>query len=358
MAIIQRPAKQGGATTFQGKVAQGYTKILASEADADIDTIFAAWNGGADTVNLRDNAVTSAKIAPGAVGARELADGSIGLGEINQSSLAAWVPSGAVGLTPATAGQQVIVPGPPSSAADNANFLMGPRTQKGRVQALPGLDFLGVSLNRRFNGSAWSRDDPTQPAWLIALNGGADTFALNHDDAAGVGTTPLSVRGSDGKTVCTLADGSVTRAMLAQLASVFSIGTPGVSADVSLPVATWTTVVNGGGSPWVLDLTTVPAGQTSTVVFWGWLPFISVLSSASGAYCWGRIMVGATSVTQASVAVTGTNGGGGLTLFGTSAFGPGSYTPILQAFADYRGNTGSVIVQGQGSPRLLWMALR
>src|SRR6516162_6682622 len=72
MALIQRPAKQGGSTEYQGKVAQGYTKILSAEMDADLDTIYAAWNGGADTVNLVDNAVTSAKIAPGAVGSREL----------------------------------------------------------------------------------------------------------------------------------------------------------------------------------------------------------------------------------------------------------------------------------------------
>jgi hypothetical protein len=77
MALVQRPAKQGGATTYQGKVALGYTKILASEADADHDTIYAAWNGGVDTVNIRDNAVTSAKLAAGAVTSRELADAAV-----------------------------------------------------------------------------------------------------------------------------------------------------------------------------------------------------------------------------------------------------------------------------------------
>jgi hypothetical protein len=82
MALVQRPPKQGGSTTYQGKVAQGYTKILASEVDADLDTIFAAWNGGADTVNLRDGAVTSAKLAAGAVGTRELADGGVATGDL------------------------------------------------------------------------------------------------------------------------------------------------------------------------------------------------------------------------------------------------------------------------------------
>jgi hypothetical protein len=74
MAIIQRPAKQGGATTYQGKVALGYTKILASEADADHDVMYAAWNGGVDTVNIRPNAVIGEKMAASTVGARELID--------------------------------------------------------------------------------------------------------------------------------------------------------------------------------------------------------------------------------------------------------------------------------------------
>jgi hypothetical protein len=77
MAIIQRPAKQGGATTYQGKVALGYTKILASEADADLDTIYAAWNGGVETVNLRDYSVTNVKLATDSVDARVLAPSAV-----------------------------------------------------------------------------------------------------------------------------------------------------------------------------------------------------------------------------------------------------------------------------------------
>jgi len=77
MAIIQRPAKQGNATTYQDKVAQGFDDILASELDADFDAIYAAWNGGTDTVNIVDGSITGAKLAPGAVGSRELLDGGI-----------------------------------------------------------------------------------------------------------------------------------------------------------------------------------------------------------------------------------------------------------------------------------------
>jgi len=77
MAVIQRPPKEGNATTYQGKVAIGFTKILAAEVDADLDTIYAAWNGGADTVNIADDSITGAKLKAGSVGTRELQDGGV-----------------------------------------------------------------------------------------------------------------------------------------------------------------------------------------------------------------------------------------------------------------------------------------
>jgi Chaperone of endosialidase len=46
MATIQRPTKEGSVRTYQEKVGLGYVDILASEMDADLDTIYAAWNGG------------------------------------------------------------------------------------------------------------------------------------------------------------------------------------------------------------------------------------------------------------------------------------------------------------------------
>jgi hypothetical protein len=66
MATIQRPTKEGSVRTYQEKVALGYVDILASEMDADLDTIYAAWNGGADTINIKDGTVTYAKLAPDA----------------------------------------------------------------------------------------------------------------------------------------------------------------------------------------------------------------------------------------------------------------------------------------------------
>jgi hypothetical protein len=78
MAQIPRPPKQGNVLTYVAKVAAGYPHILAGEVDADLDTIYGAWNGGADTVNIRDGAITSAKLAADSVGPRELQDSGVG----------------------------------------------------------------------------------------------------------------------------------------------------------------------------------------------------------------------------------------------------------------------------------------
>src|SRR4029450_1967207 len=87
MAQIPRPPKQGNVTTYVAKVAAGYKRILAGEVDADLDTIFGAWNAGADTVNIRDGAVTSAKLAADSVGPREMQDGGIVTANLGDASV-------------------------------------------------------------------------------------------------------------------------------------------------------------------------------------------------------------------------------------------------------------------------------
>src|SRR4029434_6695022 len=87
MAQIPRPPTQVNVTTYVAKVAAGYKRILAGEMDADFDTIFGAWNAGADTVNIRDGAVTSAKLAADSVGPRELQDGGIVTANLGDASV-------------------------------------------------------------------------------------------------------------------------------------------------------------------------------------------------------------------------------------------------------------------------------
>src|SRR5215475_11465710 len=103
MAQINRPVKQGGATTYGGKVSAGYTTILASEMDADLDTIYSAWNTGVDGTNIQPGSITGDKLAPGAVGSRELADSGVATvdladGSVTQAKLSGPItPSSAAG---------------------------------------------------------------------------------------------------------------------------------------------------------------------------------------------------------------------------------------------------------------------
>jgi hypothetical protein len=74
---VTRPPKEGSVTTYQQKVALGFPDILASEMDADLDTIYAAWNGNVGTANLVDGSVTTAKLADGSVALGKIAVGAV-----------------------------------------------------------------------------------------------------------------------------------------------------------------------------------------------------------------------------------------------------------------------------------------
>lgn len=83
MGLIARPTKEGGATTYAGKVAAGFSTILDQEFDDDFGVIFAVINGNLDANNLANNAVTTAKLANGAVTDAKVAGGA----DINASKL-------------------------------------------------------------------------------------------------------------------------------------------------------------------------------------------------------------------------------------------------------------------------------
>src|SRR5262245_62801542 len=66
MATIQRPLKTYGNRTYVAEVAAAPSNqdpILANEVDGDIDTMYSAWNGGADTVNIKDGAISRVKLS-------------------------------------------------------------------------------------------------------------------------------------------------------------------------------------------------------------------------------------------------------------------------------------------------------
>lgn len=152
MATIQRRVKTYGTRSYVAEVAAApgnEDPILASEVDADFDDIYAAWNGGADTVNIKDGSVTWAKLAT---------DARI------------WSSVGAT-VTPTDATQTVVIPAA-AAAAKNA-LMWGPTAARGRLVS-PQVVSSGVVLTANYAlnsaGTAWAEDDVTQPGWALFLH--------------------------------------------------------------------------------------------------------------------------------------------------------------------------------------------
>jgi hypothetical protein len=219
MATIQRPIKTYGNRNYVAEVnaaPANYDPVLANEVDADLDTVYAAWNGGADTVNIKDGAVTYAKLATDAkqvatavgpnppVGPvqgqlwwRNDPDGVLYIyyndGTSSQfvpatpTASSLWRVSGAT-LTPTDATKAVAV----AAASGTGSLIAGTGTSTLRLLT-PGL----ISANYYWSGT-WQRDDTSRPGWLVGANNGAgiDNFSVARD--AGAGQVNLLVLDSAG----------------------------------------------------------------------------------------------------------------------------------------------------------------
>jgi hypothetical protein len=150
---VTRPLKEGSVTTYQAKVAAGFPDILASEMDADLDTIYAAWNGGVGTANLGDGSVTAAKLAPDAQ---------------------FWSLSGAT-LVPTDATRTVTI----APTADNNPLIFGRGTIKGRLVRHPAANAVYLTSNTALNtGTVWVQDNAAKPGWILQLDSDTDQLIL------------------------------------------------------------------------------------------------------------------------------------------------------------------------------------
>jgi len=91
----------------------------------------------------------------------------------------------------------VVVPGSQDTTEQSA-LLLGARTIKARLHALPGLDWTGITQNQRYDGSAWNRDDATKAAWRTVQRTDIDQWAVEHVSTAGANSAPLVVDGATG----------------------------------------------------------------------------------------------------------------------------------------------------------------
>ena len=88
---VTRPLKEGSVTTYQAKVAAGFPDILASEMDADLDTIYAAWNTGCPQWTVAGGSLTPVDATKGirwgsGVAKYRLRDGSAGTAQMLSNS--------------------------------------------------------------------------------------------------------------------------------------------------------------------------------------------------------------------------------------------------------------------------------
>jgi hypothetical protein len=90
MATIQRNVKTYGTRSFVGEVAAAPSNIapvLSNEVDADLDTVYAAWNGGVDSVNIKSGAIGPTQLATDAVTRPAISNWAVGTDEIEDRAV-------------------------------------------------------------------------------------------------------------------------------------------------------------------------------------------------------------------------------------------------------------------------------
>jgi hypothetical protein len=173
MATVQRPLKEGSVRTYQEKVGLGFVDILANEMDADLDTIYAAWNGGVDSVTLKDLSVTTPKIVDGAVTTPKIADG-----QVTYVKLAAdaqlWRDTGSA-LTPGTTFPNRFLSIPVGYTAHE----WGSRPIKARLASAAAGDTSYLTINQGLPAGTWVKDDVAKSGWILELDSAGDVVHVS-----------------------------------------------------------------------------------------------------------------------------------------------------------------------------------
>jgi hypothetical protein len=178
---IQRPVKTYGTRSYVAEVAAAPNNtdpILASEVDADLDTMYTAFN--ALVVNATIAATAPAAPVQGQLWWRNDPDGNLYI-SYNDGNSTQWVPAvpssapqwavSGSSLTPVDATKMVTVLG----ASGGDAFRWGTRTVKHRLTGASTADALWIGINHDSAGAA-PADDPTKPRWNFGVDLAADKF--------------------------------------------------------------------------------------------------------------------------------------------------------------------------------------
>ena len=165
-----------------------------------------------------------------------------------------WTDTGTA-LTPTTATRQLVVPGPSLIGTTGDVFVFSNRTVKARLNtnmSPAANDCVRFNLNLNRSAATATADDNSMSTWELAFRcGSSDDFRILRTPV-GSPTAPniLLTVDAAGKTTCTLADGTVNRAMLAAGAAT------GTVATASVPASFVTTVYNNWVDVVTLSITT------------------------------------------------------------------------------------------------------
>jgi hypothetical protein len=198
MAVIQRPIKTYGTRSYASEVALApgnEDPILANEVDADFDTIYAAWNTPANRAD--------------------------------------WVTSGASAITPVDPTKTLLC----APVAEAVQWGL-PGSIKHRVSTWANGSQLSINTN-----ASDVQDDATKPGWAAGLDIGVDAFFIARTAPGAAPASYFTVQG-DGKTHCTLANSSVTAAMIAPGATIRSGGNVVIGAFSTPGINTWYNITN------------------------------------------------------------------------------------------------------------------